>query len=102
MRGGGCDAFRIHFQGPRRRLPSQGAQRRGVTQGRDVPVMGTAGRPCRVAYLEGRRPMAEDGTRKRLLAIDVLLEEPDEISDGLEAELYALRDRLHLIALRGS
>ncbi len=38
--------------------------------------------------------MAEDGTRKRLLAIDVLLEEPDEISDGLEAELYALRDRL--------
>ena len=43
--------------------------------------------------------MAEDCTRKRLLAIDVLLEEPDEISDGLEAELYALRDRLHLIAL---
>lgn len=50
-------------------------------------------------YLEGRRPMAEDYARKRLLAIDVLLEEPEEISDGLEAELYALRDRLHLIAL---
>ena len=41
-------------------------------------------------------------TRKRLLAIDVLLEDPEEISDGLEAELYALRDRLHLIALGGS
>lgn len=38
----------------------------------------------------------------RLLAIDVLLEEPEEISDGLEAELYSLRDRLHLIALGGS
>jgi hypothetical protein len=43
--------------------------------------------------------MVEDWTRKRLLAIDVLLEEPEEISDGLEAELYALRDKLHLIAL---
>jgi hypothetical protein len=39
--------------------------------------------------------MAEDWTRKRLMAIDVLLEEPEEISDGLEAELYALRDKLH-------
>jgi hypothetical protein len=47
--------------------------------------------------------MTEDCTRKRLLAIDVLLEEPEEISDGrLEAELYALRDRLYLIALGGS
>jgi hypothetical protein len=53
------------------------------------------------SYLEGRCPMAEDGTRTRLLAIDVLLEEPEEISDGLEAELYALRDWLHLIALGG-
>ena len=60
-----------------------------------------AERPCRW-HLEGRHPMAEDCTRKRLLAIDVLLEEPEEISDGLEAELYALRDRLHLIALGGS
>ena len=41
-------------------------------------------------------------THKRLLAIDVLLEDPEEISDGLEAELYALRDRLRLIALGGS
>jgi hypothetical protein len=46
--------------------------------------------------------MEEDRTRKRLLAIDILLEEPEELSDGLEAELYALRDRLHLIALGGS
>lgn len=45
--------------------------------------------------------MAEDRRRKRLLAIDVLLEEPEEISDGLEAELYALRDRLRLTALGG-
>jgi hypothetical protein len=46
--------------------------------------------------------MTEDSTRKRLLAIDVLLEEPEEISDALEAELYALRDRLHVRALGGS
>jgi hypothetical protein len=38
--------------------------------------------------------------RKRLLAIDILLEEPEEISAGLEAELYALRDKLHLLALK--
>jgi hypothetical protein len=43
--------------------------------------------------------MAEDYTRKCLLAIEVLLEEPEEISDGLEVELYALRDRLQAVAL---
>jgi hypothetical protein len=46
--------------------------------------------------------MAEDCTNNRLLAIDILLEEPEEISDGLEAELYALRDKLHQIAPGGS
>jgi hypothetical protein len=34
------------------------------------------------------------------LAVDVLLGEADEISDGLEAELYALRDRLDVMALQ--
>jgi hypothetical protein len=41
----------------------------------------------------------DDDLRKRLLAIEVLLQEPDDISDGLEAELYALRDKLQAIAL---
>jgi hypothetical protein len=41
----------------------------------------------------------DDYTRKRLLAVEVLLEVPTEISDGLEAELYALRDKLHAEAL---
>jgi hypothetical protein len=41
----------------------------------------------------------DDYTRKRLLAIEVLLEIPDEISDGLESELYALRDKLQAEAL---
>jgi|HubBroStandDraft_3_1064219.scaffolds.fasta_scaffold115644_2 hypothetical protein len=41
----------------------------------------------------------DDYTRKRLLAIEVLLEEPNEINDILETELYALRDRLHAVAL---
>ena len=41
----------------------------------------------------------DDYTRKRLLAIEVLLEEPEEINDILETELHALRDRLHTIAL---
>jgi hypothetical protein len=43
--------------------------------------------------------MSDACARKRLLAVEVLLEEPEEISDGLEAELYALRDRLQHTAL---
>lgn len=38
-------------------------------------------------------------THKMRLAVDVLLGEADEISDGLEAELYALRDKLDVTAL---
>jgi hypothetical protein len=41
----------------------------------------------------------DDYTRKRLLAIEVLLEEPNEINDILETELYARRDRLQVVAL---
>lgn len=38
-------------------------------------------------------------THQIRLAVDVLLGEPDEISDGLESELYALRDKLDVMAL---
>lgn len=41
----------------------------------------------------------DDNLRKKLLAIEVLLEEPGEISDGLESELYLLRDTLQAQAL---
>lgn len=41
----------------------------------------------------------DDELRKRLLAIEVLLEEPEDISDPLESELYALRGRLQAVAL---
>ena len=41
----------------------------------------------------------DDDLRKRLLAIDVLLQEPDDISDTLETELYSLRDKLQAAAL---
>ncbi len=41
----------------------------------------------------------DDYMRKRLLAIEVLLEVPEEISDILESELYALRDHLQATAL---
>jgi hypothetical protein len=41
----------------------------------------------------------DDDLRKRLLAIEVLLQEPEDISDALEAELYALRDKLQATAL---
>jgi hypothetical protein len=37
--------------------------------------------------------------RKRLLAIEVLLEDPEDITDILESELYALRDKLLAHAL---
>ncbi len=49
-----------------------------------------------------RRELAgimDEHMRKRLLAVDVLLELPDEISDVLKSELHALRDRLQAIAL---
>jgi len=41
----------------------------------------------------------DDDLRKRLLAIEVLLQEPEDISDALESELYVLRDRLEAAAL---
>lgn len=41
----------------------------------------------------------DDDLRKRLLAVEVLLQEPEDISDALESELYALRDRLEAAAL---
>lgn len=36
---------------------------------------------------------------RKLLAIEVLLEDPEDISDGLESELYVLRDKLQALAL---
>lgn len=44
----------------------------------------------------------DDCLRKRMLAVNVLLEIPEEIPDGLESELYAYRDRLEAEALSGT
>jgi hypothetical protein len=41
----------------------------------------------------------DDHLRKRMLAVNVLLEVPEDIPDGLESELYAYRDRLEAEAL---
>ena len=41
----------------------------------------------------------DDYLRKRMLAVNVLLEVPDDIPDGLESELYAYRDKLEAEAL---
>jgi hypothetical protein len=41
----------------------------------------------------------DDDLRKRLLAIEVLLEVPEDISDVLESELYALRDKYQVRTL---
>jgi hypothetical protein len=41
----------------------------------------------------------EQWLTKVRLAVNALLSEPDEISDGLEAELYALRGRLDVLEL---
>ncbi len=41
----------------------------------------------------------DDFLRKRMLAVSVLLEIPEDIPDGLESELYAYRDRLEAEAL---
>jgi Helix-turn-helix domain/Bacterial regulatory proteins, gntR family len=40
-----------------------------------------------------------DYLRKRMLAVNVLLEVPDDIPDGLESELYCYRDKLEAEAL---
>jgi hypothetical protein len=60
----------------------------------------TCGRGGTPRREEGKR--VDDNVLKRLLAIEVLLEKPDDISDGLEAELYALRDKLQVAALATS
>ncbi len=41
----------------------------------------------------------DDHLRKRMLAVNVLLEIPEAIPDGLESELYAYRDKLEAEAL---
>jgi hypothetical protein len=41
----------------------------------------------------------DNDLRKRLLAIEVLLEVPEDLNDVLESELYALRDKLQAQAL---
>jgi Bacterial regulatory proteins, gntR family/Helix-turn-helix domain len=41
----------------------------------------------------------DDYLRKRMLAVNVLLEVPDDIPDGLESELYSYRDKLEAEAL---
>lgn len=41
----------------------------------------------------------DDYLRERMLAVNVLLEIPEDIPDGLEVELYAYRDRLEAEAL---
>jgi hypothetical protein len=43
----------------------------------------------------------EQWLAKMRLAVNVLLSDPDEISDVLETELYAFRDRLDVLELTG-
>ena len=40
-----------------------------------------------------------DYLRKRMLAVNVLLEVPEDIPDGLESELYYYRDKIQAEAL---
>jgi len=54
--------------------------------------------PARALQSNGDTHM-DDYLRKRMLAVNVLLEVPDDIPDGLESELYCYRDRLEAEAL---
>lgn len=73
--------------------------------GRAVRRAHQGARPARSGEVDGRVMragiMTEDRTRKRLLAIEVLLEDPEAIPDPLEAELYAYRDELQALHPEG-
>ena len=76
---------------------------RGELQQRYDAMTAEFCRRARIAWTRYKlgecKPVMDDYTCKRLLAIEVLLEEPNEINDILETELYALRDRLQAVAL---
>jgi transcriptional regulator with XRE-family HTH domain len=68
-------------------LRAHDAYRAGVTAG-----------PAPAPNTKGDIAM-NDQLRKRMLAVNVLLEVPEDIPDGLESELYCYRDKLEAEAL---
>ena len=58
----------------------------------------TTADPAPTLKSNGDAPM-NDYLRKRMLAVNVLLEVPEDIPDGLESELYCYRDKLEAEAL---
>jgi len=81
-------------------LPENSAARAALIRVYDVSTEEVTDR-ARKAWTRAklRETQMDDDLRKRLLAIDVLLQEPEDISDALESELYALRDKLQAMAL---
>jgi hypothetical protein len=81
-------------------LPENSADRAALIRVYDASTEEVTER-ARKAWARGQRGRGQmdDDLRKRLLAIEVLLQEPEDISDALESELYVLRDRLEAAAL---
>jgi hypothetical protein len=81
-------------------MPENSAARAALVRVYDASTEEVTDR-ARKAWSKGqlREGQMDDDLRKRLLAIEVLLQEPEDISDALETELYALRDKLQAVAL---
>jgi hypothetical protein len=93
-------SMRARMRAELERLPENSAARAALIRVYDASTEEVTER-ARKAWARGQlgEDQMDDDLRKRLLAIEVLLQEPEDISDPLETELYALRDRLQAAAL---
>jgi hypothetical protein len=92
--------MRAHMRSELERLPENSAARAALIRVYDASTEEVTDRARRAwTRCDLRETQMDDDLRKRLLAIEVLLQEPEDISDALETELYALRDKLQIMAL---
>jgi hypothetical protein len=93
-------SMRAQMRAELERLPANSAARAALIRVYDASTEEVTHR-ARKAWTrtELGETQMDDDLRKRLLAIEVLLQEPEDISDALETELYSLRDKLQAMAL---
>jgi hypothetical protein len=93
-------SMRAQMRAELERLPANSAARAALIRVYDASTEEVTDRARKAwARTELGETQMDDDLRKRLLAIEVLLQEPEDISDALETELYSLRDKLQAMAL---